>query len=111
MFTSYLSRVAVMVILASGLVVAARADGTNDNDEIDGTEELHLEVVLTATTNAPSGANGSIRVDLGRTGLARGRIGLMAVPAQINKITMMAKAKTKVMMMRIRRWRLSCRMA
>lgn len=63
MVTKYLSRLAVIAVLASGFVLAARADEGGDDGEIDGTEELHLDVVLTATTNAPAGATGSVKLE------------------------------------------------
>ena len=54
----FLTLLAAVSVLAAGLTSAAFADDGEDDDDIQGMEQLHLEVVLIATTNAPAGATG-----------------------------------------------------
>src|SRR5262245_48451598 len=49
---------AVASILAGGVALVLFANEGEDDDNIQGTEQFHQEIVLTATTNAPAGATG-----------------------------------------------------
>jgi hypothetical protein len=60
MFKSRISIFAVIAFLSSSLTAAVFAHG---EDDIEGVEELHQGIVLTATTNAPAGATGKAQFD------------------------------------------------
>lgn len=58
-----LTMLSVVCILAAGLTTATFADDGEEDGDIQGIEQLHEEVVLTATTDAPAGATGKAEFD------------------------------------------------